>query len=137
MIAKKELICLQGSKLSWKVELNSISNYTRNMWYLRMSWLKQKPKEKLSGILRWMRSSCWRETSITKKIITKHLEEKNRQLEHHNQMIDTDNNQLNRSNMLLSENISNMDEQIDRASVYTKRICLNTRQVERDLHWYQ
>jgi hypothetical protein len=49
-------------------------------------------------------------------------------------MIDTDNNQLNRSNMLLSENISNMDEQIDRASVYTKRICLNTRQVERDLH---
>jgi hypothetical protein len=69
-----------------------------------------------------------------KKIITKHLEEKNRQLEHHNQMIDTDNNQLNRSNILLSENISNMDEQIDRASVYTKRICLNTRQVERDLH---
>jgi hypothetical protein len=30
-----------------------------------------------------------------------------------------------------------MDKQIDRASVYTKRICLNTRQVERDLHWYQ
>jgi hypothetical protein len=53
------------------------------------------------------------------KIRAKHLEEKNGLLEHHNQMIDTNNNQLNRSSMLLSEKMSNMDEQIDRASIYT------------------
>jgi hypothetical protein len=71
------------------------------------------------------------------KIKTKHLEEKNGLLEHHNQMIDTNNNQLNRSKMLLLEKISNMDEHIERASVYARRICLNTRQVGRDLHRYQ
>ena len=65
------------------------------------------------------------------------LEEKNGLLEHHNQMIDTNKNQLNRNNMFLLEKMRNMDEQIDWASIYARRICHNARQVGKDVHWYQ
>ena len=54
-------------------------------------------------------------------------------------MIDNNNNnnQLNSSSMLLSEKMNKMYEQINRASIYVRRIRLNARQVGRDLHRYQ
>jgi aspartate carbamoyltransferase regulatory subunit len=61
------------------------------------------------------------------KANAKYLEKKNGLLKCHNQMINTNNNQLNKKNMLLLENMRNMDEQIDRVSVYAQRICHNAR----------
>jgi hypothetical protein len=40
-------------------------------------------------------------------------------------MIDTNNNQLNMNNMLVLEKMKNMDEQIDWASIYARRIRHN------------
>ena len=40
---------------------------------------------------------------------------------------DINNNQLNRNNMFILKKIRNMDEQINRASIYAQRICHNTR----------
>jgi aspartate carbamoyltransferase regulatory subunit len=71
------------------------------------------------------------------KANAKYLEKKNGLLKCHNQMINTNNNQLNRNNMLLLENMRNMDEQIDRVSVYAQRICHNARYVGRDAYRYQ
>ena len=39
--------------------------------------------------------------------------------------------------MILSENISNTNEQIERASIYARRVRFNARQVGRDFHRYQ
>jgi len=99
-----------------------------------VSWLKQKPKKRLLGSskLIWMRNeiNLLKEKLDKEKTKEKHFKKKKKLFKHHNQMIDTNNNQLNRNNMFLLEKMRNMDEQINWALVYARRICHNICQVE-------
>jgi hypothetical protein len=94
---------------------------------------EEKAKRKAIGVFKIDLDNKKNEINLLEKKLdqekakAKHLKGKNGLLEYHNQMIDTNNNQLNRNNMLLFEKIRNMDEQIDRASIYARRIRHNAR----------
>jgi len=127
-------------ELDYQIKKNK--RLTRNMWCCKVSWLKQKPKEKVVEVFKIDLDNKRNEINVLDKKLdkekakVKNLEEKNGLLKCHNQIIDTNNNQLNR-NMLLLENMRNIDEQIDWASVYARRICHNSWQVGRDVNRYQ